>query len=95
MAKENVEVGHKVHGRWILVPVADLTTPKPGRICKGPRWWAVTENDEVLFFDRYTSPQCNTSKEIAARLGKGFDAPLTTPRFIEMAFVPHRCSDYA
>lgn len=95
MAKESVESWHKQHGRWIVAPVADITTPRPGRICYGPRWWAVTENDEVLFFDRYGSPQCNINKAIVERLGKWFDAPATTPKFIEMAFLPHRCSDYA
>lgn len=94
MAKVIVEESHKQEGRWIKVPVSDLITPKPGRLCYGPRWWAVTENDEVLFFDDYGSPQCNRAESIVERLGKGFDAPLTTPRFIEVAFVPHRCSDY-
>ena len=59
------------------------------------RWWAVTENDEVLFFDGYFSPQCNLVESIVERLGSGFDAPDTAPKFIEMAFLPHRCSDYA
>jgi hypothetical protein len=93
--KEKVQDGHKQQGRWILAPLADITTPKPGRICYGPRWWAVTENDEVLFFDRYSSPQCNANKAIVDRLGSGFDAPETTPKFVEMAFLPHQCSDYA
>jgi hypothetical protein len=55
----------------------------------------VTENDEVLFFDGYFSPQCNLVESIVERLGSGFDAPDTAPKFIEMAFLPHRCSDYA
>jgi hypothetical protein len=86
--KEKVQAGHRRYGRWILAPVSDITTPKPGRICYGPRWWAVTKNDEVLFFDCYGSPQCNASEAIAARLGKGFDAPATALRFIDMAFLP-------
>ena len=92
--KEKLQPGHKQHGRWILVPVSDITTPKQGRLVYGPRWWAVTENDEVLFFDTYVSPQCNSNKQIVERLGKGFDAPITEPRFIEVSFIPHRCSDY-
>jgi len=94
MKRVVAEEGHKVQGRWILVPVSDLLTPKPGRIVYGPRWWVVTENDEVLFFDQYTSPQCNIHESIVARLGHGFDAPITTPKYFEIAFVPHRCSDY-
>ena len=54
--KEKLQDGHRSEGRWILAPVADITRPKPGRICYGPRWWAVTESDEVLFFDTYGSP---------------------------------------
>lgn len=92
--KEKLHVGHKRQGRWILVPLADITTPQPGRICYGPRWWKVTENNEVLFFDTYGSPQCNQHKAIVERVGCGFDAPATTPKFVEMAFLPHRCSDY-
>lgn len=86
--------GHRKEGRWIIAPVADITTPKPGRICCGPRWWCVTDNDEVMFFDRYSSPQCNIHEGIAAHLGSGFGAPPTTPRFIEMTFLPHSCGDY-
>lgn len=92
--KGKLQEGHKKQGRWILVPADDIKTPKPGRLCYGPRWWCVTENNEVLFFDEYWSPQCNTSKSIVERLGCGFDAPKTTPQFIEIAFLPHNCSDY-
>lgn len=92
MAKEKVDAGHKQKGQWIMAPLEDIATPKPGRICYGPRWWAVTENDEVLFFKSYSSPQCNQSKDLVKRLGKGFDAPITTtPKFIEMSFLPHSC----
>ena len=93
--KEKLQDGHRSEGRWILAPVADITRPKPGRICYGPRWWAVTESDEVLFFDTYGSPQCNQNQSLVERHGKGFGAPETKPRFIELAFLPHRCSDYA
>tara|TARA_R110000868_G_scaffold246606_1_gene503197 strand:- start:44 stop:334 length:291 start_codon:yes stop_codon:yes gene_type:complete len=96
MAKEKVLYdGHREQGRWILAPVDDISTPKPGRICYGPLWWKVTDNNEVLFFDTYGSPQCNTNKAIVERRGFGFDAPKTTPKFLEIAFLPHRCSDYA
>lgn len=88
--------GHKKEGRWILVPIADITRPKTGRICYGQRWWRVTRNDEVLFFDTYDSPQCSINKVIADRLGHGFDAPLTTVRYIEMAYIPNGYElDYA
>lgn len=93
MTKEKLLDGHRMQGRWILAPRTDIKTPKPGRICYGPRWWKVTDNDEVLFFDTYGSPQCNIHKEVLERCGCGFDAPKTTPIFIEMAFLPHRCGD--
>lgn len=89
--KENPQEGHRREGRWIFAPIDDIRTPKPGRICFGPRWWAVTNSGEVLFFDTYGSPQCNIHQSLVARLGKGFDAPETHPRFIEMTFIPHRC----
>ena len=89
-----IEEGHKQIGRWIIVPVSDLQTPKPGRIVYGPMWWAVTENDEVLFFDSYGSPQCNHHKSTTERIAKGYGAPPTTAQFLDVAFLPHNCSDY-
>ena len=83
--KEKLQDGHRAYGRWILAPVADITTPKPWRICCGPGYWAVTKSEEVLFFDTYCSPQCHQNQSIAARLGKGFGAPETKPRFIVQA----------
>lgn len=85
---------HIRNGRWIHVPVDDITTPKSGRICMGPRWWKVTDENCVLFFEAYTSPQCNPSKSVVESSGKGYDAPQTKPVFIEMAFIPHDCRDY-
>jgi hypothetical protein len=86
-----VHSGHKVHGKWILAPVEDITQPSDGRVCYADRWWAVTENREVLFFRSYDSPQCNKLKIVAERLGKGFNAPETTLVFINMAFIPPSC----
>lgn len=94
MAKSKILEGHEERGRWILAPVSDITTPKPGRICYGPRWWAVTPDNKVLFFDTYNSPQCNISKAMVERLGKGFGSPDTTPVYLEMTFLPHNCSDF-
>lgn len=74
---------------WIKMPVSDLTTPKTGRICKGPSWWAITPDDCVLFFKSYGSPQCNSVKEIVERIRPGIEV-----RHIQAAFIPHRCQDY-
>jgi len=90
-----IESGHTKVGRWIHVPVADITTPKPGRICYGPRWWKVTDDNKVIFFDAYYSPQCNVSKAVVEQTGKGYDAPPTKAVFLEMTFLPHNCGDYA
>jgi hypothetical protein len=92
---KKIQDGHKQDGRWILAPLTDITTPKSGRVCYGQRWWAVTENNEVLFFKSYSSPQCNTNRAIVERLANRLDAPQTTPKFVEMAFLPHNCGDYA
>jgi hypothetical protein len=71
---------------WIKMPIAELVTPKPGRLCKGPSFWAVTPDECVLFFEDYSSPQSNTNRAIVERIRPGLEV-----RFIEMAFVPHRC----
>ena len=89
-----LENGHTKIGRWIHVPVSDITKPKAGRICYEPRWWKVTEGNCVLFFDAYTSPQCNVSQAVVERTGKGYDAPPTKAVFLEMTFIPHDCRDY-
>ena len=94
MSAEKLEKGHRLHGRWILAPVSDITTPKGGRRCYGPSWWIVTDADEVLFFERYTSPQCNSNEAVMRKYRGSFGAPAGTPKFIEMAYLPHRCRDY-
>jgi hypothetical protein len=84
--KELIRPGHKVDGDWILVPVEDLTTPIDGRICRAKRWWAVTEANEVLFYQTYHSPQCNVNEAIVKSLVVRND--FESVKFIEMAFVP-------
>lgn len=69
---------------WRKMTLQDLTTPKPGRICMGPHWWAVTDDGCVLFYGN--SPQCNTDRRVVEHVRKD-----CTPKLIEMAFVPHRC----
>lgn len=94
MIKVKLKEGHTSSGQWILVPISDITTPKDGRICYCDRWWRVTENDEVLFFKAYTSPQCNSNPEVIKHVNKSFNSPSTTPKFIETAFLPHNCGDF-
>lgn len=91
---KTIEVGHKKIGRWIHAPVNDITTPKAGRICYGPRWWKVTEDGSVLFFESYCAPQCNVSQAVVEKIGKGYEAPQTTAVYLEMTYLPHDCRDY-
>jgi len=65
--KEQLRPGHRRQGKWILAPLEDVTTPKAGRSCYGPAYWMVTENDEVIFFETYHSPQCNTDLSLVER----------------------------
>lgn len=73
--------------RWTRMALEDLKTPKPGRLCVGPAYWAVHEGD-VLFFKGH-SPQCNRSEAVIRHV-----RPDCEIVFVDMAFVPHRCSDY-
>ncbi|QGH72716.1 MAG: hypothetical protein [Podoviridae sp. ctQNx1] len=86
--------GHRQDGRWIFAPMDDITTPKNGRTCCCNRWWAVTENNEVMFFHGYHAPQCNERKDLAERLVHSHNEPPAKTVFIEVAYIPHECSDY-
>lgn len=74
---------------WIKIPLDEITTPQNGRMCLTHCWWAVTEDDCVLFFKTHGSPQCNTRRAIIERI-----RPDCRAVFIEVAFVPHNCNDY-
>lgn len=91
------EAGHKVDGRWIKMPLADALTPKSGRICYGPSYWMLTGDDELLFYERYTSPQCNTNKALCERwmasTGR-FAPPAAKIKFLEIVYLPHNPNDY-
>ena len=74
---------------WIKMAVDDLTTPKPGRLIHSPAWWALTDDRCVLFYKSYSSPQCNTSRQIVERVRPGCDM-----MFIAVSYIPHNCSEY-
>lgn len=93
--------GHIQDGAWILVPVEDLQTPRGGRICSGSRWWILRDGKFAQFYRSYGSAQCNPSEGVAraimdARRGSceraGYSETIIK---VEMAFIPHDCSDYA
>jgi len=85
MANENFHTNYD-RAPWIKMPLAELTTPAPGRMCMGPRYWAVTPDECVLFYRSHGSPQCNTNSAIVERIRPGLEV-----RYVPMAFVPHRC----
>lgn len=70
---------------WIKMPISELTRFAPGRVCNAPSWWAVTDDDCVLFYKTLVSPQCNVNRAIVERIGPGLRV-----QFIEQAFVPQR-----
>lgn len=84
-----LQPGHRRDGRLIVAPIEDMLAPKPGRIVRGPRWWAVTPNEEVLFQGDYSAPHCNTSKEAMEYVAKSLSLPVSDFVYLEMTFVPH------
>jgi hypothetical protein len=69
---------------WLKVPIAQLTSYRPGYVCKAPAYWAVTPDECVLFW-RGRSPQCNTNVAVVKHLHPELEA-----RFIEQAYVSAR-----
>ena len=78
---------HTISGKYILAPIEDIITPKEGRVVFMERWWNVTEDDKVLFYRSYASPQCNSNKRIADHLCDYRDIKTKTV-FIPVAFCP-------
>lgn len=57
------------------VPLSQLTEPKNGLYdVMIDRWWPVSEDGELYFYGTnrfpYASPQCNSNKVIAEKLGR-------------------------
>ena len=77
--------------KFIEMSIEELTTPKAGRLVHAGAWWAVNDKGNVLFYKHYTSPQCNTNKEIVKRIRPECERQ----EWIEVSFVPHNCHDYA
>ena len=79
---------------YLYMDLEDIKTPKPGRICYGPSWWAVTKDYQVVFFGSYCSPLCNTNESIVKRFRGENSEIFEHIAFLEMSFLPHDCSDY-
>ena len=75
--------------KYIKIPVSELVKPKAGYICYSKSWWAVTDDNCVLFYKDYNSPQCNNNLAVIKLI-----IPSMKYLEIEMAFIPHKCSDY-
>jgi hypothetical protein len=73
---------------WTKVPLEDIKTPKTNKMCVGQRFWAVTDDNCVLFFKGH-SPQYNHSEAILKRI-----RPDCRVEYIEMAYVQHDCRDF-
>lgn len=76
---------------YLRMPLDVLTTPRDGAICMMNRYWAVTSNDEALFYKSYTSPQCNHDRSIVEHVMK---EPGIKIVFIPVAYIRHSCRDY-
>ena len=72
---------------FIRMPLSRLTTPHDGDTVYTNRYWQLTADNEVLFYRRYSSPQCNSNKRIVERLG-GHDFPGSTIVFVPVAYLP-------
>lgn len=83
--------------QWTFIPKADVTAvPERGGVFQIYRkyWWALTENDEVMFYTQFGSPQCNSNKQITERLVAAKTHPSTHVEQLDTVFLPHDCRDY-
>lgn len=71
---------------WRKVPIEELTTPKPGKIVRCGRWWAITKDGFALFYK--SSPQCNPDKAVIEHI-----RPDCTPQWLEITYQDHDCSN--
>jgi len=55
------------------------------------RWWAVTEDNCLMFYGKGRSPQCNSNRAIVDKWSRFEERPPTTPVFIKAVFVKHEC----
>lgn len=81
---------------FIRVPLEKITTTPTKSGCWRlirDHWWCVDSEENVLFYKRLTSPQCNTNKNIAERL-ISLDESVVNVVFINYAWIRHDCEDY-
>lgn len=83
--------------RWLRMPLAELTNPhKHGPLMTyQDHWWALDEQDNVLFFKTFTSPQCNANRALIERICQGQDSGYVRAVLVPWGFVKFNISDYA
>jgi hypothetical protein len=81
----------KLTDRYKRVPLAEITTPPDGTVMVyKDHWWAMTENDEVLFYEGKFA-QCNIDRRVVEHvMPEGCKAVL-----VPIAFKRINISDYA
>lgn len=75
---------------WNRMPLMELTTQKAG-LCNVilNAWWWIDKDDNVFFYRR-TSPQCNSSREVAMKTKTHPDmAQLVQLPFASFKINPH------
>lgn len=68
---------------WEKVPIAAVTTYRPGYICMTPSWWATVDGCVLMF--RGITYQHNTSRAVIEHIH-----PTAIPVFLEQAYLPRR-----
>jgi hypothetical protein len=72
---------------FLRVSLAELTTPRQGYRCIVNHWWALTDDDEALFYKVRSSPQCNSDRRVVEHIALNIE-PKTHAVFVAAAFVP-------
>lgn len=67
--------------------------PQNGDIVVAGQWWIVHPERGLVLFSK-TSYQCNSQEGLARRLAERL-YPWSDVRFVETAFIPHDCHDWA
>ena len=87
-----LQEGHRLEKNFIWAPLDDILTPKPGRICFGPAYWLVNDQNEVSFCMFYSNAQCGMNEQQVNHAAQT-DFKNRHVLFVPMAFLPHECQE--
>lgn len=74
---------------FLRMPLTRLQEPQHGFRCVKNHWWAVTEENDVLFYKRLSSPQCNSSRLfVEGPHAMTYGGLKVRAVFVPVAFVP-------